>query len=71
MLPEIVPFKVAAYDKSQCRMDFFDPARKEDFEFISGTKMRKLAKSGEKPPDGFMADKAWKVLAEYYSSLQQ
>merc|ERR1712168_206732 len=42
---EIVPFKVAAYDKSKSGMDFFDPARKEDFEFISGTKMRKLAKS--------------------------
>ena len=68
---EIVPFKVAAYDKTQCRMDFFDPARKDDFEFISGTKMRKLAKSGERPPVGFMADKAWNVLAEYYTSLQQ
>ena len=68
---EIVPFKVAAYDKAESRMNFFDPSRKDDFEFISGTKMRKLAKSGETPPPGFMAEKAWNVLAQYYSSLQQ
>ncbi|XP_039294144.1 bifunctional 3'-phosphoadenosine 5'-phosphosulfate synthase [Nilaparvata lugens] len=37
---EIIPFRVAAYDKVKARMDFFDPARKDDFEFISGTKMR-------------------------------
>ena len=28
-------------------MAFFDPRRKEDFDFISGTRMRALAKSGE------------------------
>ncbi len=33
--------------------------------------MRKLARSGENPPDGFMAPKAWKVLTEYYTSLQK
>ena len=38
-------------------MAFFDPRRKEDFDFISGTRMRALAKSGEMPPDGFMAPK--------------
>ena len=38
-------------------MAFFDPHRKEDFDFISGTRMRGLAKSGEQPPDGFMAPK--------------
>lgn len=37
---EIIPFRVAAYDKTKRRMDFFDPKRKDDFEFISGTKMR-------------------------------
>lgn len=37
---EIIPFRVAAYDKTTSKMAFFDPARKEDFEFISGTKMR-------------------------------
>lgn len=37
---EIIPFKVAAYDKTTSQMSFFDSKRKEDFEFISGTKMR-------------------------------
>ena len=65
---EIIPFKVAAYDKKAQAMAFFDPHRKEDFDFISGTRMRGLAKAGEQPPNGFMAPKAWAVLAEYYQS---
>ncbi|XP_043109392.1 bifunctional 3'-phosphoadenosine 5'-phosphosulfate synthase 2b [Puntigrus tetrazona] len=68
---EIIPFRVAAYNKVQKAMDFYDKERHAEFEFISGTKMRSLARSGENPPDGFMAPKAWKVLAEYYSSLQK
>uniref|UniRef100_T1PL68 Adenylylsulfate kinase n=1 Tax=Musca domestica TaxID=7370 RepID=T1PL68_MUSDO len=68
---EILPFRVAAYDKSVSRMAFFEPKRKEEFEFISGTKMRTLAKTGANPPDGFMEPKAWKILAEYYQSLSK
>lgn len=37
---EIIPFRVAAYDLKERRMAFFEPARKEDFDFISGTRMR-------------------------------
>lgn len=37
---KIVPFRVAAYDTASGKMDFFDPTRKEDFDFISGTRMR-------------------------------
>ncbi|XP_066148439.1 bifunctional 3'-phosphoadenosine 5'-phosphosulfate synthase [Euwallacea fornicatus] len=66
---EIIPFRVAAYDRNAKSMGFFDPTRKEDFEFISGTKMRTLARTGENPPDGFMAPKAWDILAGYYQSL--
>lgn len=66
---EIIPFRVAAYDKKAKQMAFFDASRKDDFDFISGTKMRGLARSGEFPPDGFMAPKAWAVLANYYKSL--
>ncbi|XP_063852677.1 bifunctional 3'-phosphoadenosine 5'-phosphosulfate synthase-like isoform X4 [Scylla paramamosain] len=66
---EIIPFKVAAYDTKARRMAFYTPERKPDFEFISGTKMRTLARNGESPPDGFMAPEAWKVLASYYQSL--
>lgn len=37
---EIIPFKVAAYDKANNKMAFFDQNRKDDFDFISGTRMR-------------------------------
>jgi len=65
---EVIPFKVAAYNKVKKAMDFFDPGRKEDYEFISGTKMRGFARSGISPPDGFMAPAAWKILSEHYQS---
>lgn len=65
----ILPFKVAAYDKTQNKMAFFDPSRAQDFVFISGTKMRALAKNRENPPDGFMCPGGWKVLVDYYDSL--
>lgn len=66
---KIVPFKVAAYNKALQKMDYFNPNKAEDFEFISGTKMRKMAKSGENPPIGFMVPNAWNILADYYKSL--
>ncbi|KAJ7979971.1 ATP sulfurylase [Quillaja saponaria] len=65
----ILPFRVAAYDKTQGRMAFFDPSRPQDFVFISGTKMRTLARNKENPPDGFMCPGGWKVLVDYYDSL--
>ncbi|CAI9744038.1 3' [Octopus vulgaris] len=65
---EIVPFRVAAYNMKLKKMDFFDPEKKEDFDFISGTRMRKIARDGESPPDGFMAPEAWAVLQEYFRS---
>ncbi|XP_073722903.1 bifunctional 3'-phosphoadenosine 5'-phosphosulfate synthase 2b [Misgurnus anguillicaudatus] len=68
---EIIPFRVAAYNRVKKAMDFYDKERHDEFEFISGTKMRSLARSGENPPDGFMALKAWKVLSEYYGSLKK
>uniref|UniRef100_A0A4W2DGU0 3'-phosphoadenosine 5'-phosphosulfate synthase 1 n=1 Tax=Bos indicus x Bos taurus TaxID=30522 RepID=A0A4W2DGU0_BOBOX len=68
---EIVPFRVAAYNKKKKRMDYYDSEHHEDFEFISGTRMRKLAREGQKPPEGFMAPKAWDVLMEYYKSLEK
>uniref|UniRef100_A0A8C8SFU2 3'-phosphoadenosine 5'-phosphosulfate synthase 2 n=1 Tax=Pelusios castaneus TaxID=367368 RepID=A0A8C8SFU2_9SAUR len=68
---EIIPFRVAAYNKVKKAMIFYDPERQAEFDFISGTRMRKLAREGENPPDGFMAPKAWKVLTEYYKSLEK
>ena len=66
---EIVPFRVAAYNMKKKAMDFYDPEKKDDFMFISGTKMRGMARAGETPPDGFMAPSAWKVMVEYYQQL--
>ena len=63
---EIIPFRVAAYDHTVNKMAFFDPARKSDFDFISGTRMRAIARSGENPPDGFMAPK---VRTDFFSVL--
>ncbi|XP_074553373.1 bifunctional 3'-phosphoadenosine 5'-phosphosulfate synthase 1 [Halichoeres trimaculatus] len=68
---EIVPFKVAAYNKTKRAMDFYDAKNPQDYDFISGTRMRKMAREGENPPDGFMAPKAWAVLKEYYQSLEK
>ncbi|XP_076361573.1 bifunctional 3'-phosphoadenosine 5'-phosphosulfate synthase-like [Tachypleus tridentatus] len=68
---EIIPFRVAAYDKVQGKMDFFSPERAQDFIFISGTKMRELARDSQCPPDGFMAPSAWKIISEYYQSVVQ
>ncbi|CAH8543876.1 unnamed protein product [Schistosoma turkestanicum] len=67
----IIPFRVAAYDKTIGKMSFFNPTRPSDFLFISGTKMRTLAREGMEPPNGFMADKAWKVLSDYYCQLNK
>jgi hypothetical protein len=35
--------QVAAYDTKQQKMDFFDPSRKDDFLFISGTKVTTIS----------------------------
>lgn len=58
---EIIQFRVAAYDTKAAKMDFYDPSRHQDFRFISGTAMRKFAREGVQPPDGFMSPRAWEV----------
>lgn len=64
---EIIPFKFAAYNKVKKAMDFMGPdSNKADFEFISGSKMREMASKGEPLPEGFMSQKGWEVLCEYY-----
>ena len=63
---EIVPFRVAAYDKTAGKMAFFDKDRAQEFDFISGTKMRGFARNGQDPPAGFMAPSAWQVLVKHY-----
>ncbi|KYQ50822.1 Bifunctional 3'-phosphoadenosine 5'-phosphosulfate synthase [Trachymyrmex zeteki] len=66
---EIIPFRVAAYDIKAKKMSFFEAERQQDFIFISGTKIRNLAKNGEDPPEGFMASKAWRIIAKYYQTV--
>ena len=66
---EIIEFKFAAYDKVSGKMGFFDPSRADDFLMISGSQMREYAQNGETPPDGFMGERAWQVIAEYYVSI--
>ena len=66
---QVVPFKVAAYNQKNKQMEFFGTptsAPKEDFAFISGSKMRKMAKDGEDQPEGFMSPAGWEILCEYY-----
>jgi 3'-phosphoadenosine 5'-phosphosulfate synthase len=65
---KLLPFKFASYDTKAQKMAFFDPARKEDFASISGTKMRKMAAEGTEPPVGFMDPEGWQVLSAFYQN---
>lgn len=66
---DVLPFKVAAYNKVTSQMEFFGGPGcvKENFEFISGSRMRAMAKAGETPPPGFMSPAGWEVLVAYYN----
>ncbi|CAF4867437.1 unnamed protein product [Rotaria sp. Silwood1] len=66
---QILPFKVAAYHRPSKMMTFYDPAKHDEFDLISGTRMRSIARSGLQPPDGFMVPSGWNVLAAYYQSI--
>ncbi len=68
---EIIPFRMAAYNKKTQSMDFYDAEKKDDFLFISGTKLRALAHAGKNPPDGFMAPAAWAIMVDYYKSMKE
>ena len=53
-------------------MEFVLPgSNNSDFDFISGSRMRNMAKNNENLPKGFMSQKGWEVLAEYYRSLDR
>ena len=66
---EVLPFKVAAYNRVNQKMEFFGGpgCNKADFDFISGSKMRQMARDGETPPPGFMSPAGWEVLKAYYN----
>lgn len=66
---EIIPFRVASYNTKLKKMVFeTEDSNPEDFERISGTRMRNMARNGEEPPEGFMSTSAWKVLSEFYKT---
>lgn len=67
---EVLPFKVAAYHKEHQKMEFVLPGMNNaDFDFISGSRMRQMAKEGLALPPGFMSVGGWKVLGDYYRGL--
>lgn len=69
---DICPFKVAALNKKTSNMEFLGPdSNSANYDFISGSRMRAMAKNNENPPDGFMSQKGWEVLANYYRSLNE
>ena len=57
-----MPFRVAAYNKVNKQMEFLNPQKMDEFEFISGTQMRELAREGKSLPEGFMNEGGWKIL---------
>lgn len=46
-------------------------SKNEDYDFISGTRMRTMAKNNVSPPAGFMSQQGWEVLADYYRKLEE
>lgn len=67
---KIIPFRVAGLNKIRNRMEFIDEnSIKEEFENISGSKMRQMAREGEQPPDVFMHPKAWQVISKHYQNI--
>lgn len=52
---EIMPFKVAAYHKEHQKMEFVPDGKNSEFDFISGSRMRGMAKKNENLPPGFMS----------------
>ena len=50
-------------------VNFYDPKRDTEFTKISGSKMRKFAREGVTPPDGYMCPTGWEVVANFYKDL--
>ena len=69
---DILPFKIAAYREKNKQMEFFGVPGgppKDEFTFISGSKMRKLAAAGQEPPEGFMSPAGWEAFSAYYQDM--
>jgi ATP sulfurylase len=46
----------------------FESNTKEEFEMISGTQMRNMAKNNEEIPEWFMNGASWQILKDYYQN---
>lgn len=69
---KIIPFRVAALNKLKNKMEFLGPDfNQTDYELISGSRMRQMARDGQSPPEAFMHPMAWQVLVDYYRSLEK
>lgn len=67
---KIIPFRVAAISRIRNQMEFLaENCNKSEYELISGSKMRQMAREGSMPPETFMHPRAWQVLAKYYRML--
>lgn len=65
----IIPFRVAALNKKTDQMELLESDSKpEDYEHISGSRMRQMARDGLNPPKAFMNSKAWAILAQFYKT---
>jgi len=65
---KVLPYEVTGYNTANKQMEFYGGPNcpKEDFVFISDKQMKKMARDGDPLPEGFMPQKAWEVLTEFY-----
>jgi 3'-phosphoadenosine 5'-phosphosulfate synthase len=63
---KILPFKVVAYNKIKNIMEYFEESNKDDYEMISGSSMRALAREGKNIPENFMLKEGWEILSNFY-----
>ena len=45
----------------------YDHTKADEFQMISGSKIRQMLRNGEDAPEGFMDETAWNVLKTYYT----
>ena len=68
---KVIPFKPVLYNSNTKQMEFFNSSNASAYLNISGSEMRRLAREGKPLPDSFMNEKGWKVLSDYYKTLNK
>jgi 3'-phosphoadenosine 5'-phosphosulfate synthase len=59
-----IPFKPVFYNKIKKHMEFYDPSNSSNYENISGSEMRRLARDGLSLPENFMNENGWQLYSE-------